>query len=76
MTHTHTHTHTQIQSVGLLWTRDRPVAKTSPEFTWKDNTTSKTVGDPIKIGIAKPTLSFACYFLRVLIFMSIRYICQ
>ena len=30
ITHTHTHTHTHTpQSVGLLWTSDRPVAETS-----------------------------------------------
>jgi hypothetical protein len=32
-THTHTHTHTHL--VGLLWTRDRPVAEAS---TWRHTT--------------------------------------
>jgi len=36
--HTHTHTHTHTHSVGLLWTGDQPVAKTS---TWQ-HTTLKT----------------------------------
>jgi hypothetical protein len=37
-THRYTHTHTQTHSVGLLWTRDRPVAEIS---TWHHTTFSR-----------------------------------
>ena len=49
-THTHTHTHTQTHTVGLLWTRDRPVAETS---TWQ-HTTLITDGHPCPRRDLKP----------------------
>jgi hypothetical protein len=43
-THTHEHTHTQTytHSVGLLWTRDWPVADTS---TWQHKKKSQETGN-------------------------------
>ena len=50
MIHTHTHTHTR--SVGLIWTRDRPVAETS---TWQNTTVTTDIHAPGGIRTHNPT---------------------
>jgi len=47
----HSDTHTHTQSVGLLWTRDRPVAETT---TWQHTTFSRDIHEPSGSRIRKP----------------------